>query len=76
MLFGMLVVELSDAAFMHGVAARKAGATWAELQSVVNLAYVFRGVSAANRGAEFIAKIIERERASTLSTASAQVPSA
>ena len=61
MIFGMLVVELSDAAFMHGVAARKAGATWAELQAVVNLAYVFRGVSAANRGAEFITRIIERE---------------
>lgn len=61
MIFGMLVVELSDAAFMHGVAARKAGASWAELQAVVNLAYVFRGVSAANRGAEFINRIIERE---------------
>ncbi|GGX35108.1 hypothetical protein GCM10007242_47630 [Pigmentiphaga litoralis] len=74
MLFGMLVVELSDAAFMHGVAARKAGATWAELQSVVNLAYVFRGVSAANRGAEFIAKIIDRERAAAGASASTPTP--
>lgn len=61
LIFGMLVVELSDAAFMHGVAARKAGASWAELQAVVSLAYVFRGVSAANRGAELITRLIERE---------------
>jgi hypothetical protein len=53
---------LSDAAIIHGVAARRAGATWQELQSVVNLAYVFRGVSAANRGAEMLIRIAERER--------------
>lgn len=62
LIFGMLVVELSDAAIIHGVAARRAGATWQELQSVVNLAYVFRGVSAANRGAEMLIRIAERER--------------
>jgi alkylhydroperoxidase/carboxymuconolactone decarboxylase family protein YurZ len=61
MIFGMLVVELSDAATIHGVAARRAGATWEELQAVVSMAYIFRGVSAANRGAEMLARIAERE---------------
>ncbi|OVZ60664.1 carboxymuconolactone decarboxylase [Pigmentiphaga sp. NML080357] len=62
LIFAMLVAELSDAAIIHGVAARRAGASWQELQSVVNLAYVFRGVSAANRGADMLIRIAERER--------------
>lgn len=61
MLFGMLMVELSDAATMHGIAARRAGASWKELQAVISLAYVFRGVSAANRGADILAEIARRE---------------
>ncbi|OZI23811.1 carboxymuconolactone decarboxylase [Bordetella genomosp. 9] len=61
MIFGMLVVELSDAAMIHGIAARRAGATWEEMQAVVSMAYIFRGVSAANRGAEMLARIAERE---------------
>jgi alkylhydroperoxidase/carboxymuconolactone decarboxylase family protein YurZ len=60
-IFGMLMAELSDAATIHGVAARRAGASWGELQAIVNLAYIFRGVSAANRGAEILVKIAERE---------------
>ncbi|WP_427185349.1 carboxymuconolactone decarboxylase family protein [Bordetella bronchialis] len=63
MIFGMLVVELSDAAVIHGIAARRAGATWEEMQAVVSMAYIFRGVSAANRGAEMLARIAEREAA-------------
>jgi alkylhydroperoxidase/carboxymuconolactone decarboxylase family protein YurZ len=61
MIFGMLVVELSDAAVIHGIAARRAGASWEEMQAVVSMAYIFRGVSAANRGAEMLARIAERE---------------
>lgn len=61
MIFGMLMVELSDAATIHGIAARRAGASWGELQAVVSMAYLFRGVSAANRGAEILARIAERE---------------
>lgn len=61
-IFGMLVCELSDAAVIHGVAARKAGASWEEMQSIINLAYVFRGVSAANRGAEMLLKIADKEK--------------
>lgn len=61
MIFGMLMVDLSDAATIHGIAARRAGASWEELQAVVSLAYLFRGVSAANRGADLLARIAERE---------------
>src|SRR5690606_274325 len=61
MIFGMLIAELSDAAVIHGIAARRAGATWEELQAVVSMAYLFRGVSAANRGADVLARIAERE---------------
>ena len=48
---------------LHGIAARRAGATWEEMQAVVNLCFLFRGLSAANRGAETLAHIAEREAA-------------
>jgi alkylhydroperoxidase/carboxymuconolactone decarboxylase family protein YurZ len=68
MIFGMLIVELSDAATIHGIAARRAGATWEEMQAVVSMAYLFRGVSAANRGAEILARIAEREAQASAAT--------
>lgn len=58
MLFGMLLVLLSDAAHLHARAARRAGATWEELSAVVNLAFLFRGLPAANLGAQIIQGII------------------
>ena len=61
MLFGMLMMDLNDAAPLHGIAARRAGATWEEMQAVVSLAFLFRGLSAANRGAEILANIAKRE---------------
>ncbi len=61
MLFGMLLMDLSDASIMHGLAARRAGATWEELQAVINLCFLFRGLPAANRGAEILADIATRE---------------
>ena len=61
MLFGMLLITLRDAARLHGIAARRAGATWEEMQAVVNLAYLFGGLSVANRGAQFIQEIAEME---------------
>jgi 4-carboxymuconolactone decarboxylase len=61
MLFGMLLMDSSDAAVLHGIAARRAGASWEEMQSVVNLCFLFRGLSAANRGAETLANIARRE---------------
>ena len=54
MLFGMLLMDLSDAATLHAMAARRAGASWEELQAVINLCFLFRGLSAANRGAEIL----------------------
>ena len=61
MLFGMLLMDLSDAAQLHGIAARRAGASWEEMQAVINLCFLFRGLPAANRGAEILANIAKRE---------------
>src|SRR5512147_1546392 len=54
MLFGMLLMNLQDATRLHAIAAYRAGATFEELNAVVNLAYLFRGLSAANLGAEIL----------------------
>ena len=62
MLFGMLLLSLRDAARIHGIAARRAGATWEEMQAVVNLAYLYGGLSAANIGAQFLQQIAEAEQ--------------
>ncbi len=43
MLFGMLLMDLSDAAQLHGIAARRAGASWEEMQAVINLAFCSAG---------------------------------
>ena len=62
MLFGMLLMNLQDAAKLHAIAAYRAGATFEELSAVVNLAFLFRGLSAANFGAEILqslAKVAE-----------------
>ncbi len=53
-LFGMLFMNLQDAAKLHATAAFRAGATFEELGAVVNLAFLFRGLSAANYGAEIL----------------------
>ena len=62
MLFGMLLLSLRDAARIHGTAARRAGATWEEMQAVVNLAYLYGGLSAANIGAQVLQQIAEAEQ--------------
>jgi 4-carboxymuconolactone decarboxylase len=61
MIFGMMLGQLSAGAEGHAIAARKAGAGWDELNAVVGLAFLFSGLSAANRGAEIIASIARRE---------------
>ena len=61
MLFGMLLMTLADAARLHAIAARRAGADWEELSAVVNLAFLFRGLPAANLGAQIIQGIAEAE---------------
>jgi 4-carboxymuconolactone decarboxylase len=62
MLFGMLLVQLADATRLHAIAARRAGATWEELNAVVGLAFLFRGLSAANLGAQIIQEIAASEQ--------------
>ncbi len=57
MLFGMLLMTLADATRLHAIAARRAGATWEEMSAVVNLAFLFRGLPAANLGAQIIQEI-------------------
>ncbi len=47
-------MNLQDAAKLHALAAYRAGATFEELTAVVNLAYLFRGLSAANVGSEIL----------------------
>jgi alkylhydroperoxidase/carboxymuconolactone decarboxylase family protein YurZ len=70
MLFGMLLMDGSDAAVLHAIAARRAGATWHELQDVINLCFLFRGLSAANKGAELLANLaaMEKEQAAKAGT--------
>jgi hypothetical protein len=63
MLFGILLALMGDAARLHGLAARRAGASWEELHAVVGLAYLFRGLPAANLGAEILQKMAETEGA-------------
>lgn len=63
MLFGMLLMTLSDAARLHAIGARRNGATWEELNAVVGLAFLFRGMPAANLGALYMKEIRDMEKA-------------
>lgn len=62
-LFGMLLIDGNDAAETHCLAARRAGASWEELQATVSLCFLFRGLPGANRGAEIMARVALREAA-------------
>jgi alkylhydroperoxidase/carboxymuconolactone decarboxylase family protein YurZ len=53
-LFAVLLTNLQDAAKLHALAAYRAGATFEELSAVVNFVFLFRGLSAANLGAEIL----------------------
>ncbi|WP_434667462.1 carboxymuconolactone decarboxylase family protein [Paraburkholderia sp. A3BS-1L] len=61
MVFAILLAKLLDAAALHARAARRAGATWEEMQAVVSFAYLYGGLPSANRGAEIIAQLAESE---------------
>lgn len=58
MIWGIMLTQLNNAARLHGIAALRAGATLEELSAVVNLVFLFRGMSAANLGAELIQGMI------------------
>jgi 4-carboxymuconolactone decarboxylase len=53
-IFAIMLTNLQDAAKLHAIAARRAGATFEELTAVVNFVFLFRGLSAANLGAEIL----------------------
>lgn len=61
LLFGMLLMDGNDAAETHAIAARHEGASWQELQAAVSLCFLFRGLPAANRGADTLARVAARE---------------
>ncbi|HET9588652.1 MAG TPA: carboxymuconolactone decarboxylase family protein [Anaerolineales bacterium] len=65
MLFAILLTNLQDAAKLHALAAYRAGATFEELSAVVNLVFLFRGLSAANLGAEILQGIARSSKASS-----------
>ena len=54
MLWGILLSQVGQGARWHGVAARRAGASWEELHAVAALAYLFRGLPAMNLAAEIM----------------------
>jgi alkylhydroperoxidase/carboxymuconolactone decarboxylase family protein YurZ len=60
-LFGMLLMDGNDAAETHCLAARRCGASWEELQATISLCFLFRGLPAANRGADLLARVAARE---------------
>ncbi len=60
-IFGILLGQISDAAHLHAGAARRAGATWEELNAVVGLAFLFRGLPAANLGSQILQQLAARE---------------
>ncbi|MBT2249051.1 carboxymuconolactone decarboxylase family protein [Arthrobacter sp. BHU FT2] len=60
-LFAVLAVNLRDAAKLHGLAARRAGASWDELQATIDLAYLFGGLSVANHAPAILDGIAELE---------------
>jgi alkylhydroperoxidase/carboxymuconolactone decarboxylase family protein YurZ len=60
-LFGMLMVEGHQAAQMHALAARRAGATWEELHKVVELAAATRALMPANQGFAMLKALRDKE---------------
>jgi alkylhydroperoxidase/carboxymuconolactone decarboxylase family protein YurZ len=62
-LFGILLSNLQEvAAKQHAIAARRAGATWEELTATMGLAFLFRGLSAANVGSHILQDVAAAER--------------
>ena len=60
--FAILLTNLQDAAKLHALAAHRAGASFEELSAVVNFVFLFRGLSAANLGAEILQGIAKSAR--------------
>ena len=60
-LFAVLLSQAQPAARIHGIAAKRAGASKEEMHAVAGLAYLFRGLTAFNMGAELITEIYDAE---------------
>jgi 4-carboxymuconolactone decarboxylase len=60
-IFAIMLTNLQDAAKLHALAARRAGASFEELTAVVNFVFLFRGLSAANLGAEILQGLAKAE---------------
>lgn len=65
MLWGILLAQVGQGARWHGIAARKAGASWEELHAVAALAYLFRGLPAMNLAAEILVDMRDDDPAGT-----------
>ena len=63
-LVAILLTNLQDAAKLHALAAYRAGATFEELSAVVNFVFLFRGLYAANLGAEILQGIAKSSQES------------
>lgn len=63
MLWGILLAQVGAGARWHGIAARRAGASWEELHAVAALAYLFRGLPAMNLAAEIMGDMREDDPA-------------
>jgi 4-carboxymuconolactone decarboxylase len=64
-LFAILLTNLQDAAKLHALAAYRAGASFEELSAVVNFVFLFRGLSAANLGAEILQGLAKSSKESS-----------
>ena len=58
-IFAIMLTNLQDASKLHALAAYRAGATFEELTAVVNFVFLFRGLSAANLGAEILQGLVK-----------------
>jgi alkylhydroperoxidase/carboxymuconolactone decarboxylase family protein YurZ len=61
-LFGMLLVEHNQAAQMHALAARRAGASWEELHKVIELASATGSLGPANQGSAMLKTLRDKEQ--------------
>jgi len=61
-LFAVLLSHVAPPAEYHARAAKRAGASKAELHAVAGLAFLFRGLPAFNLGAEVINKIFAEDK--------------
>jgi alkylhydroperoxidase/carboxymuconolactone decarboxylase family protein YurZ len=59
--FAVLIASASPAAKWHAISARKAGATWEELQAVVTIAAVVQGSIAGNMGGSLLDEVRQAE---------------